>query len=180
MDRLQAIVTDLLTLARLDARAPLDLSPTDLGRLVRDELDRRAYRIEIVRDLQQNVFVDCDPLRITRLLVNLLDNAERHATSQIAVSVRADGPAAALEVLDDGAGIAPEQREIVFDRFTRLDASRDRDTGGTGLGLAIAREIAEAHRGTLTIRDSSRGARFVPCLPLSQAPTSYGRPRGGS
>ncbi len=175
VDRLQAIVTDLLTLARLDARAPLDLSPTDLGRLVSGELDRRAYRMEIVRDLQQNVVVDCDRLRITRLLVNLLDNAERHATSQITVSVRADGPTATLEVLDDGAGIAPEHRERVFDRFTRLDASRDRDSGGTGLGLAIAREIAEAHQGTLTIQDSERGARFVLRLPVPEAPQIAGR-----
>jgi signal transduction histidine kinase len=90
-ERLQAIVTDLLTLARLDARAPLNRSPTDLGQLVGAELDRRTYRMEIVKDLQQNVFIDCDQLRITRVLVNLLDNAERHATSQITVSVRADG-----------------------------------------------------------------------------------------
>lgn len=177
VDRLQAIVTDLLTLARLDTRAPLDLSPADLGRLVGDELDHRAYRMKIVRDLRRNVVVDCDRLRITRLLVNLLDNAERHATSRITVSVKADGPTATLEVLDDGAGIAPEHRETVFDRFTRLDASRDRDSGGTGLGLAIAREIAEAHHGTLTIQDSERGARFVLRLPIREAPEITGRSR---
>jgi signal transduction histidine kinase len=80
--------------------------------------------------------------------------------------VRAGGPTAFLEVVDDGAGIAVEQREVVFDRFTRLEASRDRDAGGTGLGLAIAREIAEAHQGTLTLQDSERGARFVLRLPV--------------
>jgi signal transduction histidine kinase len=165
IERLQAIVTDLLTLARLDAGAPLTRDMTDLGQLVGAGLDRRTYRVEIVRDLDQNVFIECDQLRITRLLVNLLDNAERHATSQITVIVRADGSAATLEVIDDGAGIAAEHREMVFDRFTRLDASRDRDAGGTGLGLAIAREIAEAHEGTLTIQDSERGARFVLRLP---------------
>jgi signal transduction histidine kinase len=164
--RLQAIVTDLLTLARLDARAPLTREATDLGRLVGAELDRRTFGMEIVKDLRQNVFVDCDPLRITRVLVNLLDNAERHATSKITVIVRADGPTAVLEVIDDGAGIAPEHREMVFDRFTRLEASRDRDAGGTGLGLAIAREIAEAHGGMLTIQESERGARFVMRLPV--------------
>ncbi|MCW2942087.1 MAG: Signal transduction histidine kinaselike protein, partial [Actinomycetia bacterium] len=120
-----------------------------------------------------NVFIDCDRMRITRLLVNLLDNAERHATSQITVTVRADGPTAILEVIDDGAGIAVEQREVVFDRFTRLDASRCRDAGGTGLGLAIAREIAEAHEGTLTIEDSERGARFVLRLPVCDPPADH-------
>src|SRR3984893_27285 len=166
VDRLQAIVTDLLTLARLDAGAPLTRNLTDLGRLGGAGLDRRTYRMEIVKDLRQNVFVDCDRLRIIRVLVNLLDNAERHATSQITVIVRADGPTTTLEVIDDGAGIAPEHRETVFDRFTRLEASRDRDAGGTGLGLAIAREIAEAHQGTLTVQDSERGARFVLRLPV--------------
>ncbi|WP_245657825.1 sensor histidine kinase [Herbidospora mongoliensis] len=165
VERLQAIVTDLLTLARLDARAPLDRSPTDLGALVDGELKRRNAGKELVGDLTPNVRVDCDRLRIMRVLGNLLDNAERHAISRIAVTVRRDGPAAVLEVLDDGAGIAPEHREIVFDRFTRLDASRARDAGGTGLGLAIAREIAEAHGGTLTIEDSERGARFVLRVP---------------
>jgi signal transduction histidine kinase len=166
VDRLQAIVTDLLTLARLDAGAPLSRDPTDLGQLVAAELDRRTYRVKIVRDLRRNVCIDCDRLRITRVLANLLDNAERHATSQITLSVRAEGPTATLEVVDDGAGIAPEHREMVFDRFTRLDAARDRDAGGTGLGLAIARQIAEAHGGTLTIQDSQRGARFVLRLPV--------------
>ncbi|MDP9844149.1 sensor histidine kinase [Streptosporangium lutulentum] len=179
LDRLQAIVTDLLTLARLDARAPLSREPTELDRLVGAELDRRTYRVEIVKDLRPDVLIDCDRLRITRVLVNLLDNAERHATSQITVSVRADGPTAILEVVDDGTGIAVEHREMVFDRFTRLDASRDRDAGGTGLGLAIAREIAEAHQGTLTIEDSERGARFVLRLP-ARAPSPAAGPGGSS
>ncbi|MBC6460980.1 HAMP domain-containing histidine kinase [Actinomadura sp. HBU206391] len=169
VDRLQAIVTDLMTLAQLDAGAPLDRRPTDLGRLVGAELACRTYRVEIVEDLGRNVFVDCDRLGITRLLTNLVHNAERHAASQITVIVRADGPMAILEVIDDGAGIAPEHREMVFDRFTRLKASRDRDSGGTGLGLAIAREIAQAHEGTLTIKDSERGARFVLCLPVCRS-----------
>ncbi|HXA60409.1 MAG TPA: HAMP domain-containing sensor histidine kinase, partial [Streptosporangiaceae bacterium] len=170
VERLQAIVTDLLTLARLDAGAPLTRDATDLAQLVGAELDRRTGRVEIVKDLGQNVFIDCNRLRITRLLANLLDNAERHATSQITVIVRADGSMATLEVIDDGAGIAAEHREKVFDRFTRLDASRSRDAGGTGLGLAIAREIAEAHEGTLTIQDSERGARFVLRLPVCDPP----------
>jgi signal transduction histidine kinase len=174
IERLQAIVTDLLTLARLDARAPLTREPTDLGQLVGAELDRRTCsRMQIVKDLRQDVFIDCDRLRITRVLTNLIDNAERHATSKITVIVRADGPTAVLEVIDDGAGIAPEQREMVFDRFTRLEASRDRDAGGTGLGLSIAREIAQAHQGTLTIEDSECGARFVLRLPRVR---SHSRP----
>jgi len=107
-----------------------------------------------------------DRLRLGRLMTNLFDNAERHAESTVTVTVREDGQGAVLEVLDDGEGIAPEHREAVFHRFTRLDASRSRDAGGTGLGLPIAREIAKAHGGALWIADSERGARFVLHLPL--------------
>jgi signal transduction histidine kinase len=170
LERLQAIVTDLLTLARLDAGAPLTREPVDLGRLAGAELDRRDHRVPIARDLHDGVCVDGDRLRLTRLLTNLLDNAARHADSKIIVTVRAKGSDAVLEVLDDGAGIAPEHRGMVFDRFTRLKASRERDAGGTGLGLAIARDIARAHEGTLTIEDSERGARFVLRLPRYERP----------
>jgi signal transduction histidine kinase len=170
VERLQAIVTDLLALARLDAGTPFSRDPTNLAQLVGAELDRRTFKIKVIRDLSEGVFTGCDRLRISRLLTNLLDNAERHAASQVIVIVRAAGPTAVLEVIDDGAGIAPEFREVVFERFTRLDASRNRDAGGTGLGLAIARQIAEAHQGTLTIQDSRRGARFVLRLPRSDPP----------
>jgi signal transduction histidine kinase len=164
-ERLQAIVTDLLTLARLDAGAPVCLEATDLTELVGAELDRRPHRVEVIRNLQQGVFTDCDRLKIARLVTNLIDNAERHAEAQMTVIVCADGSVAVLEVVDDGAGIAVDLREVVFERFTRLEASRDRDAAGTGLGLAIARQIAEEHHGTLTVEDSERGARFVLRLP---------------
>lgn len=165
VERLQAIVVDLLTLARLDSHAPTTREVTGLTRLVGAELDRRSFQVRVVRDLQPNVLIDCDRLHVTRLLTNLLDNAERHATTQITVVVRADASMATLEVIDDGEGIPAEHREIVFDRFTRLDSARNRDSGGTGLGLAISRQIAEAHGGSLSIGDSSRGARFVLRIP---------------
>jgi signal transduction histidine kinase len=100
------------------------------------------------------------------LLTNLLDNAARHAASTVTVSARREGDEAIVEVVDDGPGISPEQREVVFQRFARLDAARDMDKGGTGLGLAIARQIAERHGGTLTIEDSEQGARFVLRIPV--------------
>jgi signal transduction histidine kinase len=164
LDRLQAIVSDLLTLARLDAGAPGTREAVDLAELAAAEAARPRSK-RVITTLQPGVLVDGDRLRLSRLITNLLDNAERHAESTIIVTVRKDGDAS-LEVLDDGAGIAPEHRERVFERFTRLDASRSRDAGGTGLGLPIAREIARAHGGTLTIEDSDRGARFVLRLPL--------------
>jgi signal transduction histidine kinase len=169
VERLQALVLDLLFLARLDAGVSLTCHPTDMTQVVEAELDRRTSRLEVVRELQESVFVRCDGMHITRVLANLMNNAERHATSQVTVVVRGDQMSAFLEVCDDGPGIPTEAREKVFGRFTRLDAARDRDTGGSGLGLAIARQIAEAHGGTLTIEDSEKGARFVLRLPRCDA-----------
>ncbi|WP_245740106.1 sensor histidine kinase [Nonomuraea maritima] len=169
LDRLQAIVTDLLTLNKLDAHAPAERVPVDIAELVTNETMRQRGK-PVRASLQEGVFVMGSPLQLARLLVNLLDNAERHAEREITVVVRREGGDCVLEVLDDGAGIAPDQREAVFQRFTRLDASRSRDAGGTGLGLPIAREIAHAHGGTLTIEDSDVGARFVLRIPCVSGP----------
>ena len=66
-----------------------------------------------------------------------------------------------MSVADDGPGIPEQDRQRVFERFTRLDYARDRDHGGSGLGLAIVRELAQAHGGTVRIEDARPGARFV-------------------
>ncbi|GAA3796870.1 HAMP domain-containing sensor histidine kinase [Sphaerisporangium flaviroseum] len=166
LDRLQAIVTDLLMIARLDSSEKVTHDFIDLAELVRTEARRRFRGKRIVLDLQPGVVISGDRLQLIRLLTNLLDNAERHATSTVTIVVRREDERAVLEVVDDGEGVAPEQREVVFQRFIRLAAGREKDKQGTGLGLAIAREIAEHHGGTLAIEDAPRGARFVLRLPL--------------
>jgi signal transduction histidine kinase len=114
-----------------------------------------------------------DPDALRRLLVNLLDNAVRHADSQVCVSVRSEAGWAVLTVTDDGPGIPAADRERVFGRFTRLDNARDR-TGeeGAGLGLAIVRSTAEAHGGSASLSDAASGGtwpglRAVVRLPLA-------------
>ncbi|GAA2398887.1 hypothetical protein GCM10010191_02100 [Actinomadura vinacea] len=172
LERLQAIVTDLLELARLDADAHRDAmgrrgEEIDLAGLVRAELERAPREgTRLVLRLERGVLVRGDRLRLSRLLANLLDNARRHAAQEVSVTVRAEDGTAVMEVADDGEGIEPEDRELVFQRFSRLRAGRDRDAHGTGLGLPIARQIARAHEGTLTVEDGARGARFVLRLPL--------------
>ncbi|GLW98186.1 ATP-binding protein [Microtetraspora sp. NBRC 16547] len=134
------------------------------------ELDRRPRRVAVLRHLAPGVVINGERIGLTRLLNNLLDNAERHADTTITVTLTLQAGTAVLEVCDDGEGVAPDQREIVFQRFARLEASRQRDAGGTGLGLPIARQIAETHGGTLTLEDSPRGARFVLRVPAQTAP----------
>jgi signal transduction histidine kinase len=103
---------------------------------------------------------DADELR--RLVRNLLENAGRHAGSQVRVRLLAERDDVRLDVADDGPGIPPDERERVFDRFVGLHEARTRGTG-SGLGLAIARQVALRHGGTLTVADSDLGGA---CLVL--------------
>ncbi|MES9541756.1 ATP-binding protein [Actinomadura sp. NPDC000600] len=167
-DRLQGIVSDLLILARLGAGVQVPRERIDLGELVRAEASRRPRRVPVEVAAEEGVTVRATEAHLIRLLTNLLDNAERHAESRIWITVAADGPDAVLEVRDDGAGIAPEDRERIFWRFHRLAEGRERDRGGTGLGLTISRDIARAHDGTLVAADSDRGARFVLRIPREE------------
>jgi signal transduction histidine kinase len=96
-----------------------------------------------------------------RALTNLVDNAVRHASSGVDVAVEASGDGVRVSVADDGNGIAEEDRDRVFDRFTRLDEARDRDSGGTGLGLAIARELLRRNDAQVHLEDAGPGVRAV-------------------
>ena len=167
-ERLQNIVTELLVLARRDAGLLARAGPVDLGELAEREVQRRPRRITAKVVAEPDVMARVKSLDISRVLTNLLDNAARHAESEVIVTVLRQDGAAMVEVCNDGDEIAPGDRERIFDRFTRLPASRERDSGGSGLGLAISREIAIAHGGTLRVADSGHGARFVLTLPLME------------
>ncbi|GAA3804618.1 hypothetical protein GCM10022226_25630 [Sphaerisporangium flaviroseum] len=165
-DRLEAIVTDLLFMARLGSSGAAVQESVDLGHLAAEEIARRKGPIPITAELQEDVTVLGVRTQLHRVIVNLLDNARRHAAGMIKVEVSASGDAAVLAVINDGDRIAEKDRERVFHRFTRLDESRSRNKGGTGLGLAIARDVAIAHGGTLHVEDVPEGTRFVLRLPV--------------
>ncbi|MEU7524242.1 HAMP domain-containing sensor histidine kinase [Saccharothrix sp. NPDC042600] len=171
--RLQTLATDLLLLARLDHAPSAVTATVDLTDVIRDHTAHRRTRHTLaVAVPDRPVLVRGSKALLDRLLGNLLDNAERHATTTITVNLTTGTDQAVLDVADDGPGIPPEDRERVFDRFTRLDDARTRATGGTGLGLPIARRIATTHNGTLHATDH-HGARFTVTLPLA-APESAG------
>jgi signal transduction histidine kinase len=170
--RLQDLTENLLLLARLDAENAdrgYDGS-VDLTDLVREETARRRPPHGLTIDVSTGpgpVTVRGRPALLARVLGNLLDNAERHAASTITVRLAHDTQhrEAVLDVQDDGPGISQEDHQRIFERFTRLDDARARDTGGAGLGLAIAQRIATAHHSTLEITPSARGAHFTLRLP---------------
>lgn len=171
--RMQHLVDDLLTLAKADDGLPLARVDVDLDDLVIAEVGRlratRAVRVE-ARVAAARVVGDTDRLR--QVLRNLVDNAARHAVSEVALGVGPGvGPTAGTAVLtvdNDGPPVPAADRETVFGRFTRLAASRERDTGGSGLGLAIVRTLVEAHGGTVVATQTPDGrCRFEVRLPLA-------------
>jgi len=168
--RMARLVDDLLLLARLDGRAPRAAREVDLDDVVHGEAQwlRRTTDLDVDVEPLPALRVLGDQTQLARVLRNLTDNARRHARTTVSLSLRQAGPSAVVTVRDDGAGIAPADRERVFDRFTRLDEARARDQGGTGLGLAISRAIARSHGGDLVVGDGTGpgGAALELRLPL--------------
>lgn len=167
--RLDELVQGLLALSRADdSGLTLTKQDVDLDDLAEAEVAR--LRSSATREVKADVHparLVADPSLLRQILVNLGDNAMRHADSMVRVTVRQEPDGGAvLRVDDDGAGIAEEDRSRVFDRFVRLQESRTRDEGGSGLGLAIVAQIVRAHRGRIEIVDSDLGgAGFVVRLP---------------
>ena len=175
-EHLQRIIDDLLVLARLDAsidRAASGWRAVDLDDVVQGEVGRRRAEIAATAELEIDttgigaVQVIGHPDHLRRAVRNLVDNACRHAASAITITLREHDGWAELRIADDGTGVAPADRQRIFERFARLDEARSADAGGTGLGLAITREIAESHGGTVDVEQSEpRGATFLLRLPI--------------
>ncbi|MDT7649549.1 MAG: hypothetical protein QOI36_955 [Pseudonocardiales bacterium] len=169
--RIQRLIDDLLLLARADERNLLvRQEPVDVDDLVFDEARRLratgALRIDTTAVSAGRV--DGDVAGLRRVLLNLGDNAARHARSRVAFAVAEQDGAVVLDIDDDGPGIDPADRERVKERFVRLDEARTRDTGGSGLGLAIVAELVAAHHGSVEITGSPLGgARIEVRLPRS-------------
>ncbi|MEU6341467.1 HAMP domain-containing sensor histidine kinase [Streptomyces sp. NPDC046977] len=171
-ERLQHLAADLLLLARLDAGERPGQGRVDLGALLREEVGRRpADRTPVSVEVGGGGRCEVTGSRsqLARVIGNLVDNAQRHARTRVAVSVRRQDERIVLTVADDGAGVPAAERERIFERFVRLDDARARDDGGAGLGLAIARDVARRHGGTLTAGEApSGGALFVLRLPVAE------------
>lgn len=167
--RMQALVEDLMGLARIDELRPgaLSCAELDLDDVVRTEAKRiEAVEVSLARVAPVRMMANERALR--RVVSNLLDNAVRYGAGHIAVELTRQGDCAILAIEDDGPGVSREDRARIFDRFTRLDPSRSRDGGGSGLGLALAKGLIDAHGGNIRVEDGARlgGARFVVQLPL--------------
>lgn len=169
--RLQRLVADLLTLARADdSGLVIADGEVDLDDVVDGEVRRlRATSGHEVRARIEPALVGGDVQRLSQVLRNLLDNADRHAERWVAVTMVRAGDEVRVHVDNDGVPIPESEREQIFDRFVRLDQARARDSGGSGLGLPIARALAEAHGGSLVADDGPDGVcRFTLTVPLAE------------
>ncbi|MGU3522955.1 two-component system sensor histidine kinase RstB [Enterobacteriaceae bacterium C23F] len=170
--QLEALIEELLTYARLDRpQNELILTTPDLPEWITSHVDDiqavNPQRDVTLVQLTQGNYGALDMRLMERVLDNLVNNAMRYSRQQIQVSLSLHAGRATLVVDDDGPGIAPGERERVFEPFVRLDPSRDRATGGCGLGLAIVHSIGLAMSGEVTCDASPLGgARFYFSWPV--------------
>ena len=155
--RMQALADDLLDLARLDEQRPRgDFSTVDLAAVCREAADRLDDS-----DIDLTVFAlgSAEALavgsQIERAVFNVMDNAVCHAASRVRVTAKSHGAESEVVVEDDGSGIPAADRERVFDRFVRLDESRQRASGGVGIGLSLVKAIVDRQGGTVEISESA-------------------------
>ena len=173
--RLERLVTDLLDLAKLEARQfRLELRPTDLAELVPDvtagfERDAQAHDLRVsVEGPDAGPVVMADPDRLAQVLANLVQNAVKFAASEVMVRYGSSDTGAQIEVADDGPGIAPEDLPHVFERLYVASQTPRRKESGSGLGLAIVKELIEAQGGTVVaLPRPTGGTRFVLTLPAA-------------
>jgi signal transduction histidine kinase len=157
--RLEHLIAELLVLAKADAqqvaarRQPVDLAALLAG--LRDATPAPGISIDL--SVPPGTATAGNPEDLSRMFRNLLDNAVRYARHRVLITAAGGPDGVVVEIADDGPGIPAEERERVFGRFVRLDASREQASGSAGLGLAIAREIAAAHGAAIVLTEAPGG-----------------------
>ncbi len=187
LDQLVRLVNDLLDASRI-ARGKVELrrEPIELGGLLTELLDVERPPIEAA-DLtlrsvlpEEPLFVDADPVRLTQVFRNLLQNARKYSEPGGRIELRAGREAdqILIRVKDTGIGIPSNKLEAIFEMFIQVDPSRERSQGGLGIGLALARRLTEMHGGSLTASSEGlgRGSEFLLRMPLSVAGSDRGSP----
>jgi two-component system OmpR family sensor kinase len=171
--RMTTLVEDLLLLARLDSGRPLEAADVDVTALVVDAVsDAHAAGPDHRWSLDigdHAVHVTGDQQRLHQVVANLLANARVHTPPEttVTVGVRRSGGLVELTVADDGPGIPPELRPVLFERFARGDGSRSRAAGSTGLGLAIVDAVVGTHGGTVSVDSEPGRTVFTVALPAA-------------
>jgi len=162
IDRMERIIEDLLLLAKSDSGGlPLEKKPVSLSDLMQEIYLQASSlhddsRLDVALNLEVDgeVMVQGDELRLRQLFLNLISNAVKYTPEpgKIEINLHIDGPNAVISISDSGIGIPQEHLPHIFDRFYRVDEARNRAVGGAGLGLAIVKWVVEAHEGQIDIQ----------------------------
>ena len=180
IDRLSAVISDLLTLVSVDSgELKLKTAPLSLRDLISDNVRRlsplaRERGIELQFTGRENVEIVGDHMKLTQVFYNLIDNAIKYTPrgGSVHVELAKQGKTAVVRVADNGIGIPEEDQLHIFDRFYRVDKARSRETGGTGLGLSIVKQIVLLHDGNISVSSKeNEGSTFTVELPLLQKTT---------
>lgn len=175
VDRLNSIISDLLTLVRLDQREiPLNIMEVNLNEMVQNLLKRLAplakrKSINLIYESHREVIAEIDIVKLSLALTNLVENAIKYTPEggEVTVILQGDLQDAIITVQDTGIGIAKEEQSRIFERFYRTDKTRNRETGGTGLGLAITYKTIVMHNGSIVVEsEEGKGSIFSVQIPL--------------
>ena len=175
VDRLNSIISDLLTLVRLDQReVPLNIMQINLGDLIQNILKRLAplakkKNINLVYESHREIIAEIDEVKLSLAITNLIENAIKYTPEggNVNVILQGDLQDAIITVEDSGIGIAKEEQSKIFERFYRTDKTRNRETGGTGLGLAITYKTVVMHNGSIGVEsEEGKGSTFSVQIPL--------------
>ena len=178
VDREDKIINDLLALVRMDkTSAGLTITAVDMVALTESVLKRmrpiaRKHNIELVLDSKRAITAEIDEVKISLVIMNLVENAIKYNKDNgfVRVELDADHQFFYISVIDSGMGIPDEALDHIYERFYRVDKSRSREIGGTGLGLAIARNAVIMHRGSIDVKSAlGEGTTFTVKLPLTGA-----------
>ncbi|MBQ4551415.1 MAG: HAMP domain-containing protein [Clostridia bacterium] len=175
IDRLSSVVTDLLTLVRMDVKdVKLSRENMSLAALVKDTRHLLTTMIEkrkqtVTLSIQDDCDMYADRTKLQQVVYNLMENAVKYTQEggEVSVTLQRIGRDAVLTVKDNGPGISAEHLPHIFDRFYRVDKARSREAGGTGLGLAIVHQLVMLHGGEIHVEsEEGKGTAFSVELPL--------------
>ena len=176
IDRENQIITDLLTLVKMDkTQADLNITSVKINDLLEVLLKRispiaEKRGIKIRLETMREVVAEVDEVKLSLACNNLIENAVKynHDDGKVDVSLNADHKFFYIRVKDTGCGIPEDCQEQIFERFYRVDKARSRETGGTGLGLAITRNVVLMHKGSIRVHSKEgEGATFIIRIPLN-------------
>ena len=175
-DRLNRLVNDLLTLARLEAGTMvIQKNRLEVNQLIRYILEKFQFQISekelaVETDFAGEIYVAGDGEKISQVIANIMDNAIKFSPlkSEIQISTKQENQYALIIISDSGPGIPPEDQKRIFERFFQVDKSRKGGQGrGVGLGLAIAMQIVRAHEGDIEVHSQpGKGSTFIVKLPI--------------